>query len=134
MASAADISGRLIKFEIGAGPTEFEIINGTVEDVAVVTEYLPTGTATVKRQVGHGRTVTYSFTGVLITTNYPWAAMVPGSNVVSVAVEVDRSQGTPDEHTSSDAVVESMRHEFSTDSHQVWSVVLKADGNYTAAA
>jgi hypothetical protein len=131
MASAADLSGRVIKFACGASPTTFEIISGSVEDSADVSGYLPTGTGTIKRHVGHGRTVTYSFTGVLITTNFPWAIMVPGAAVTNVEVELDQTAGTPDEHTSTDAVVESMRHEFSTDTHQVWSAVLKADGNYT---
>ena len=134
MASAADISGRVIKFAAGAGPTTYEIISGSVEDSADVSSYLPTGTSTIKRHVGHGRTVTYSFTGALITTNYPWAALVPGTNVVNVEVEVDQTQGTPDEHTSTDAVVESMRHVFDTSTHQIFEVVLKADGNFTLAS
>jgi hypothetical protein len=133
MASAADLSGRVIKFAVGGTPTTFEIISGSMEDSATVSTYLPTGTGTVQRHVGHGRVITYSFTGVLITTNFPWAVMVPGTNVTNVEVELDQTQGTPDEHTSTDAVVESCRHDFSTDTHQVWSVVLKADGNFTYA-
>jgi hypothetical protein len=60
--------------------------------------------------------------------------MVPGAAVTAIEVECDQTAGTPDEHASTDAVVESMRHEFSTDTHQVWSVVLKADGNFTYAS
>src|SRR5688572_2974081 len=100
MASAADLSGRVIKFAVGGSPTTFEIINGSMEDSADVSSYLPTGTGTIKRHVGHGRVVTYSFTGVLITSNFPWAIMVPGTNVTGVEVELDQTQGTPDEHTS----------------------------------
>lgn len=131
MASATDLSGRLISFSIGASPTTFEIISGSVTDTADVSEYLPTGTGTVKRAVGHGRTVIYSFTGVLLTASLPFTALTPGTNVVSITVKLDSTAGTPDTHTSTDGVVVSMTHEFDTTTHQVWKVEIHADGDYT---
>lgn len=131
MASATDLSGRLIKYEIGGTPAEFEIISGSVNDTADVSEYLPTGTGTVKRHVGHGRKITYDFTGVLLTASLPFATHTPGTNVSTITVTLDRTAGTPDTHASSDAVVVSCSHEFDTTTHQVWRVQLCADGNYT---
>lgn len=131
MASATDLSGRLISFTIGSGPTTFEIISGSVTDTADVSEYLPTGTSTIKRAVGHGRTVIYSFTGVLLTAGTPFTAMVPGTNVVSITVDLDSTSGTQS-HTSTDGVVMSLSHEFDTTTHQVWKVEIHADGNYVA--
>lgn len=131
MASATDLSGRVISYTLGSGPTTFEIISGSVSDVADVSEYLPTGTSTIKRHVGHGRKVSYSFTGVLLTANLPFSAHTPGANVTSLTVTLDSTAGSPKTHTSTDAVVVSSTHEFDTTTHQVWKVELVADGNYT---
>lgn len=131
MASATDLSGRLISYTIGSGPTTFEIIQGSVTDTADVSGYLPTGTSTIKRHVGHGREVVYSFTGVLLTANLPFSAHTPGTNVTSVTVTLDSTAGSPKTHTSTDAVIRSSKHEFDTTTHQVFSVELVADGNYT---
>lgn len=131
MASAADISGRLIEYKVGAGPTTFEIISGSVSDVADVSEYLPTGSSTIKRHVGHGRKVVYSFMGALLSSALPFVAHTPGTNVTSVTVTLDSTAGTPDTHASTDAVVLSCTHEFDTSTHQVFRVELAADGNYT---
>lgn len=130
MASATDLSGRLIQYTLGSGPTTFEIISGSVTDTADVSGYLPTGSSTIKRHVGHGREVVYSFTGVVLTANLPFSAHTPGSNVTSVTVDLDYSAGTS-QHTSTDAVIRSISHEFDTTTHQVWKVELVADGNYT---
>lgn len=131
MASATDLSGRLIKYEIGGTPVEFEIIEGTLTDTADVSEYLPTGSSTVKRHVGHGRKVEVNLTGVLLTANLPFVTHTPGTNVSTITITLDRTAGTPDTHAMTDAVIVSTAHEYSTVTHQVWRVQLCADGNYT---
>lgn len=133
MASATDLSGRVISYSVGAGPTTFEIISGSVSDVADVSEYLPTGSSTIKRHVGHGRKVTYDFTGVLLTANLPFSAHTPGTNVTSITVDLDSTQGT-NYHASTDGVIVSMTHEFDTTTHQVWLAQIVADGNYSQPA
>lgn len=131
MASATDLSGRVIKYEIGSSPVEFEVISGSVTDTADVSGYLPTGSSTIKRHVGHGREVVYSFTGVLLTAALPFSTHTPGTNVSTITVTLDRAAGTPKTHTSTDAVIRSSSHEFDTTTHQVWKVELVADGSYT---
>lgn len=131
MASAADLSGKEIKFTYSSGPAvEVEIISGSVSDQCDVTHYLPVN-GSVKRTVAHGRLITYSFMGAILTTAYPFTALAPGTQLSTVAVQLNRSAGTPDEHDSTDAVVGEMVHEFDTSTHQVFRFVIYADGNYT---
>lgn len=129
MASAADLSGRMIRVGHSAGPTTIEIISGSVSDVCDTTSYLPNG-STVKRTVAHGRLVTYSFQGAILTTALPFSSLAPGTAVSTLFVEPTSASGSS-EHASSDAVVQSMTHTFDTSTHQVFDVVLVADGNYT---
>lgn len=128
MASAADLSGTKIRFLYGAGPTEVEVISGSVTDQCDVTHYLPVN-ATVKRTVAHGRLVTYQGMGAILTTAYPFTALAPGT-ALAVAVEPDRANGAT-QHDSTDAVVGEMVHEFDTSTHQVFRFTIYADGNYT---
>jgi len=129
MASAADLSGKVVRFGYGAGPTEVEIISGSVSDQCDVTHYLPVN-ASIKRTVAHGRLITYSFQGAILTTAYPFTGLAPGTSLSTVFVEPDRGSGST-EHASTDAVVGSMTHTFDTSTHQVFDVVLYADGSYT---
>lgn len=129
MASAADLSGTQIKFAYGAGPTEVEIISGSISDVCDVTHYLPVN-ATIKRSVAHGRLVTWNLMGAVLTTALPFSALAPGTSLVTIITQLDRNAGTPKVHTSTDVVVGEMVHEFDTSTHQVWRMVLFADGNY----
>lgn len=131
MASAADLSGKEIKFTYSTGPAvEVEIISGSVSDQCDVTHYLPVN-GSVKRTVAHGRLLTYSFQGAILTSAYPFTALAPGTALSNVVCELNRSAGTPDYHVSADAVVGSMTHTFDTSTHQVFDVVLYADGSYT---
>jgi hypothetical protein len=130
MASAADLTGRLIKFEVQSTPVELEIISGSVQSQGTVTHYCPTGTNTVQRTVAHSKLVTYSVQAVLITSNLPWVYETL-TQLTGVTVTLDRSAGTPDTHASTDAVVNSITHTFSTDNHQIFEMVITADGSYT---
>lgn len=131
MASAADLSGRVVKFEVGGTPIEFEIINGSVNSQGTVTHYCPTGTNTVDRTVAHHKLITYSVQAVLITTNLPGATYETLSQISSVKVTLDRSAGSPQTHQSTDAVVNSLNWAFDTSTHQVWDMQITADGSYT---
>lgn len=130
MASAADLSGKQIKFTYSTGPAvEVEIISGSVSDVCDTTSYLPVG-GTIKRTVAHGRLITYSFQGAVLTSALPFSALAPGTSLSTVVVDLDRDAGSS-QHSSTDAVVQSMTHTFDTSTHQVFDVVLVADGEYT---
>lgn len=129
MASAADLSGKKIRFTYGSGPTEVEIISGSVSDQCDVTHYLPVN-GSIKRTVAHGRLITYSFMGAILTSALPFSALAPGTSLTLVAVEPTRDTGAS-EHGSTDGVVGEMVHEFDTSTHQVFRVVIYADGNYT---
>jgi len=131
MASATDLSGRFIKFEVNSTPVEFEIISGSVQDAGVVTHYCPTGTNPIDRSVGHHRLVTVSIQAVLLTANLPFTVLAPLTQITGVAITLDRTAGSPKTHASSDAVVNSMSHSFDTSNHQIFDVVLTLDGNYT---
>lgn len=131
MASATDLSGRVMKFELQSSPVEFEIISGSVDDAGKVTHYCPTGTSEIDRTVYHSRLVTYSVQGVLLTANLPFSSYKPGTQLTGVTVTLDRSAGSPKTHASTDAVVNTMKHTFDTGNHQVWEMVITADGNYT---
>lgn len=130
MASAADLSGKEIKFMYGGSDTEVEIISGSVTDQCDVTHYLPVN-ATIKRTVAHGRLITWNVLGAVLTTAYPFTALAPGTSVTDLTVQLNRAAGTPDEHVSTDAVVGEMVHEFDTSTHQVFRMTLYSDGNYT---
>ena len=127
MASAADLSGRTIRFGHSGG--EVEIISGSVTDQCDVTHYLPVNT-TIKRTVAHGRLITWNLMGAILTTAYPFTAFTPGTALTTVFVEPDRGVGAT-EHASSDVVVGEMVHEFDTSTHQVFRMTLYSDGNYT---
>lgn len=127
MASAADLSGKTIRFGHSGG--EIEIISGSVTDQCDVTHYLPVN-ATIKRTVAHGRLVTWNFLGAILTSALPFTALAPGTALTTVFVEPDRATGST-EHASSDAVVGEMVHEFDTSTHQVFRVTLYSDGAYT---
>lgn len=129
MASAADLSGKTIRFGYGAGPTEVEIISGSVSDQCDVTHYLPAN-ASIKRTVAHGRLVTWSFMGAILTSALPFSGLAPGTSLSTVFVEPDRGSGST-EHASTDAVVGEMVHEFDTSTHQVFRVTLYSDGAYS---
>ena len=130
MASAADLSGKMVRVGYtNGGAQTLEIISGSVSDVCDTTSYLPTG-GSIKRTVAHGRTVTYSFQGALLTSALPFTLLAPGTSVTTLFVEPTSDTGGS-EHGSTDAVVQSMTHTFDTSTHQVFDVVLIADGNYT---
>lgn len=131
MASATDLSGRIVKFELQSSPVEFEIISGSVEDAGTVTHYCPTGTGEIQRTVYHSRLVTFNVTGVLLTANLPFTTYKTGTQLTGVTVTLDRTAGSPKTHACTDAVVVSMKHTFDTSTHQVWEMVITADGNYT---
>lgn len=131
MASATDLSGRIMKFEAGSGPTEFEIISGSVADVATVTHYCPTGTGEIDRTVYHHRLVTISCQAVLLTANLPFTILKPGTALTALTITLDRTAGSPKTHTTTDAVCNSMTHTFSTDNHQIYDFVITCDGAYT---
>lgn len=128
MASAADLSGTTIRFG-HSGASDVEIISGSVSDVCDVTHYLPVN-ATIKRSVAHGRLVTWSFMGAVLTSALPFSSLAPGTSLSTVFVEPTRASGSS-EHASTDVVVGEMVHEFDTSTHQVWRVVLFSDGSYS---
>lgn len=130
MASAADLSGKEIKFTYASSPVEVEIISGSVSDQCDVTHYLPVN-ASIKRTVAHGRLITYSFMGAILTTAYPFTALAPGTALADVTVQLNRNAGTPDYHISTDGVVGEMVHEFDTSTHQIFRCTIYADGGYT---
>jgi hypothetical protein len=130
MASATDLSGKVISFVVNSTPITFEIVSGSVSDQADQTHYLPTGSS-IKRTVTHGRLITYAFQGVLLTANIPWAYITPGTALTDCKVTLDSTAGSPKFHDSANAEVQSLTHSFSTDSHQLWDCVICADGDYT---
>lgn len=128
MASATDLSGKVIKFTYGSTPTEVEVISGSVSDQCDVTHYLPVN-GSVKRTVAHGRLLTYSGMGAILTASLPFTALAPGTQLTGCDVLLDR--GASSKHTSTDAVVGEMVHEFDTSTHQIFRFTIYADGNYT---
>lgn len=157
--SVAHIAGRFIKFTIGAdsGSTtyEFEVLSGSVSDVAQHDLYLPVGRQ-IMNVVPHGRTVTYSFTGVLLVDFLPWnnfdplgdsdgyypvyttTGLTPQQRVYNIVVKLNRGGSFTSDleyldevyHASSAGYVVSMEHQFDTGNHQVFSVQIIADGSY----
>lgn len=157
--SVAHIAGRFIKFTIaaesGSFVYEFEIISGSVSDVAQHDLYLPVGRQ-IMNVVPHGRTVTYTFTGVLLANYLPWNEFDPNDNsdgeypvytttgltpqqqVSNIRVVLNRGGTTTSDfdvldevfHYSQYGYVVSMDHQFDTGNHQVFTVTIVADGSY----
>lgn len=130
MASPADLSGKVIKFEVNSTPVEFLIVSGKVNDDCDQSNYLGTGQS-IKATVSHGRLVSYEFEGVLLTTNLPFTTLAPGTAITALKVTLDRGAGSPKFHQSANAEVKSMTHTFDTSTHQGFSVSITADGDYT---
>lgn len=154
--SVSHIAGRFVKFEIGteeySNTYEFEVISGYVSDTANHDTYLPVG-RDIMNVITHGRTVIYTFTGVLLASFLPWNeweagdlsnttrrttyGLTPGSPVIELYVTLNRGGTSTDDsfydevfHYSAYAQVLSMEHVFDTGNHQVFSVQLMADGSY----
>lgn len=159
--SVAHIAGRFVKFQIGESgypySYEFEVISGSVSDTAAHETYLPVG-RDIMNVVTKGRTVIYTFQGVLLVDYLPWntfqagslayttnrisSGLTPGSPVTELYVTLNRTGtliGTPSEpedilnevyHYSAFAQVLSMEHAFDTGNHQVFNVQVMADGSY----
>lgn len=152
MGKATDISGRFVKFEIGTSTSpysmEFEVTAGSVSDTAEHEMFLPVG-RTIMNVVTHGRTVMYTFQGVLLVSQLPWseydttslvvtdARLTPGTALTNLYVTLNRG-GTSTEdsyydeayHYSAYAQVISFEHAFDTGTHQVFNVQIMADGSY----
>lgn len=131
MASAADLSGRLVKFEVNSTPVEFEVVSCSVRSQGTVTHYCPSGTNTVDRSVPHHKLVTYSAQCVLITTNLPAAVLETLTQLTGVKVTIDRTAGSPKYHESTDAVVLNIEYMYDTSNHTMYNLEIAADGNYS---
>lgn len=129
MASAADLSGKVVRFTYGSSPTEVEIISGSFSDQCDVTHYQPVG-SNFKRTVAHGRLGTLNVLGAILTTAYPFTALAPGTSLTTVALEPDRGSGSS-EWAAADAVVAEMTHEFDSSTHQIFRMVLHTDGTFS---
>lgn len=143
MAVQTELSGRNIRFEVNVSgdidnpvPVEYEIISGSVTDVAHENYYLPVN-QTVSNIIAHGRVVTYNFQGVLLVKQLPWVDFAPMTQVLNLYVGLNRGGTSTNEdyydevyHYSEYAVVTQMKHVFDTSTHQVFDVTIVADGSY----
>lgn len=150
--SVSHIAGRFVKFEIGTSVSpytmEFEVTDGTVTDTAEHEVFLPVG-RTIMNVVTHGRTVIYTFQGVLLASKLPWSEydagtlivtdprLTPGTALTNLYVTLNREGTSTDDsyydeafHYSANAQVISMEHVYSTSSHQIWNCSIQADGSY----
>lgn len=130
MADANDLSGKVIKFTVNSTPVEIKITQGKVSDVCDQSHYLPVG-QNIKNTVSHGRLITYTFQGALLTDALPQNTILPGTEIQSVSVTLDRGAMSAQTHASAFAEVQSLEHTFDTTTHQIWDGVLVADGDYT---
>lgn len=159
--SVSHIAGRFIKFTIGTTSIpyeyEFEVVSGSVSDTAEHEAFLPVG-RTIMNVVTHGRTVIYTFQGVLLVDFLPWneweagtltntttsttTGLTPGTALTNLYVTLNRggTQVGPGDaiedfldevyHYSANAQVISIEHAFDTGTHQVFNVQIMADGSY----